>query len=124
MPHPMSDRTIRCRLVGIGAATSGLVLDLEQDSPALIGRDPGCSLAIARTANGGSSVSRHHAVVEWTAKLGWCVYDTGSTNGTSVLKQGRPPTILLPIPTRHPLEPGDVIELAGSQECQFLFQAL
>lgn len=120
----MSSQDGRRRLVGIGAATKGIFHDLEDDSPVLVGRDPGCAIVIARAAEGGASVSRHHAVVEWSAKSGWCVYDSGSTNGTSLLRQGIPPTIPLTVPKRYPLDPGDVIELAGSHDYQFAFQAV
>jgi ABC-type multidrug transport system ATPase subunit/pSer/pThr/pTyr-binding forkhead associated (FHA) protein len=67
-------------------------------------------------------VSRQHAVVEQASDGTCCVYDTGSTNGTVVLREGLPPSIVLMPGTLVPVAVGDVIELAGSDDYQFAIE--
>jgi pSer/pThr/pTyr-binding forkhead associated (FHA) protein len=111
------------RLVGIGVGTGGTVCPLAEGQAVVIGRDPGCTIVLLEQTgqhpDGLGTVSRHHAVIEHVSGVGWCVYDTGSRNGTAVLLGGRPPARWLPAGHRHPLHAGDVVELAGSDAYQF-----
>ena len=111
----------RLRLAGIGAHTRGLVRVLEPGETIVIGRHQDCSL-ICRTPTSGAEgalVSRQHAVVERRPDGVWSVYDSGSANGTVVLRGGRPPSIVLEPGVPCAINPGDIIELAGSEEYQF-----
>jgi ABC-type multidrug transport system ATPase subunit/pSer/pThr/pTyr-binding forkhead associated (FHA) protein len=109
------------QLAGIGRATKGLLRMLMPGDTAVIGRHPDCTLVCRPPAGSedGALVSRQHAVVEQDAAGTWCVYDTGSVNGTMVLRGGLPPSIVLEAGVPLPIRPGDVIELAGSDEYQF-----
>lgn len=122
----MSIDAPRYRLVGIGTCTKGMIHDLADDEPAVLGRNADCAIPIPRAsgATGTVPISRHHAVVERTPDKGWSICDSGSTNGTALLRQGRPPTIRLEPAQWYPLRPGDVIELAGSPDYEFMFQAV
>lgn len=116
---------MRYRLVGLGRATKGLAHALEHGGSAVIGRASDCALVVRLAVDGSSPpVSRYHVVIEWEAGRGWIVYDGGSTNGTALLKNGLPPTIPLKLFTRYVLDAGDVIELAGSPDYQFIFQVM
>lgn len=113
-------------LVGVGRCTKGLRHLLDPGQPAVIGRHADCTIVITRTPTAGDDlgqVSRRHAVVEHEADLGWGVKDCGSTNGTALLRGGLPPAVSLSPGVRHPLGSGDVIELAGSDEFQFVYHA-
>jgi ABC-type multidrug transport system ATPase subunit/pSer/pThr/pTyr-binding forkhead associated (FHA) protein len=114
----------RLRVAGIGRLTKGLTHLLVAGDAVVIGRHSDCTL-VCRTpadASDGSMVSRQHAVVEQQPDGGWCVYDTGSTNGTVVLRGGVPPSIVLSPGTHVPVAAGDVIELAGSTDYQFAIE--
>jgi ABC-type multidrug transport system ATPase subunit/pSer/pThr/pTyr-binding forkhead associated (FHA) protein len=116
----------RYRLVGIGRLTKGLVHLLEPGHPIVIGRHPDCTIVVSRTPEDGATtgyVSRQHAVIEEHPEHGWCIHDSGSVNGTAVLRGGLPPAVTLAAGTPHRLRPDDVIELAGSEEFQFAYQA-
>ena len=113
------------RLVGIGFCTKGIVRDLSRNEPAVIGRQADCAVAIRRASDGAAGpISRCHAVVEHAPDAGWRIRDGGSTNGTALLRQGIPPTVRLQSAQWYPLESGDVIELAGSPDYQFVFQTV
>ena len=115
----------RHRLVGIGFCTKGIVRDLSRNEPAVIGRQADCAVAIVRASDGAAGpISRCHAVVENAPDAGWRIRDGGSTNGTALLRQGIPPTVRLQSAQWYPLESGDVIELAGSPDYQFVFQTV
>src|SRR5689334_1912406 len=78
----------RLRLAGIGVHTLGLDRVLEPGDTVVIGRHQDCTL-ICRTPTGGREgvlVSRQHAVVERRADGVWSVYDSGSANGTMLLR--------------------------------------
>jgi ABC-type multidrug transport system ATPase subunit/pSer/pThr/pTyr-binding forkhead associated (FHA) protein len=113
--------SLRLRLVGTSDATKGLIQSLTQDVPTLIGRDPSCTVCVG--SSDANSVSRHHAVIEWSARDGWFLYDAGSSNGTSLLKGGMPPTLFLDVSRRYSLAAGDIIEIAGPEH-QFLVQVI
>jgi len=117
----MSTASERLRLTGIGKCTKGIAHILAPGEPVVIGRHPDCTVVCRTPADvsDGSMVSRQHAVVEQSADGRWCVYDTGSTNGTVILPQGLPPSIVLHPGTQVPVGSGDVIELAGSGDYQF-----
>ena len=113
------------RLVGIGAATRGTRCTLEDGMQVVIGRDSACTLVLRSGADDeedGASVSRHHAVIEQMPGRGWCVYDTGSTNGTAILSGGRPPARRLAPGESYALQSGDVVELASSTAYQFKYE--
>ena len=115
----------RHRLVGIGSCTKGIVREITKGEPAVIGRQADCAVAISRASDGGAGpISRYHAVVEHTPDAGWRICDSSSTNGTALLRQGIPPTVRLQPAQWYPLESGDVLELAGSPDYQFVFQTL
>jgi pSer/pThr/pTyr-binding forkhead associated (FHA) protein len=111
------------RLVGIGVGTGGTICPLPEGQAVVIGRDPGCTIVLLEPTRQRQedlgTVSRHHAVIEHISGLGWCVYDAGSTNGTAVLVGGLPPARWLPAGHPHPLHPGDIVEIAGSDAYQF-----
>ena len=117
----MSPEPDRLRLTGIGKCTKGLARTLAPGDAIVIGRHPECTIVCRTPADvsDGSMVSRQHAVVEQSVEGTWCVYDTGSTNGTVVLRGGLPPSIVLQPGMQVPVGPGDVIELAGSGDYQF-----
>src|ERR1051325_5295608 len=107
------------RLVGIGACTTELEHEMHSGEAIVLGRHEECTLAIARSSARGDHValvSRQHAVVEDDPTLGWCVYDTGSTNGTVLLRGGYPPAVKLAPGIRHRLRPGGVVGLRGNGE--------
>jgi ABC-type multidrug transport system ATPase subunit/pSer/pThr/pTyr-binding forkhead associated (FHA) protein len=112
---------VRLQLAGIGRGTKGLVRVLAPGDTAVIGRHPECTLVVRPPSEGheGALVSRQHAVVEQAADGSWIVYDTGSVNGTMVLRGGLPPSVVLEAGVPQPIRPGDIIELAGSDEYQF-----
>jgi ABC-type multidrug transport system ATPase subunit/pSer/pThr/pTyr-binding forkhead associated (FHA) protein len=111
----------RLQLAGIGRGTKGLLRVLAPGESAVIGRHPECTLVCRPPIEGkdGALVSRQHAVIEQGADGAWCVYDTGSVNGTMLLRGGLPPSIVLEAGVPQPIRPGDIIELAGSDEYQF-----
>ena len=117
----MSSESDRLRLTGIGKCTKGLARTLVPGDAVVIGRHADCTMVCRTPADvsDGSMVSRQHAVVEQSVEGVWCVYDTGSTNGTVVLRGGLPPSIVLQAGTQVPVLPGDIIELAGSGDYQF-----
>ena len=117
----MSSESDRLRLTGIGKCTKGLARTLAPGDAVVIGRHAECTMVCRTPADvsDGSMVSRQHAVVEQSVEGVWCVYDTGSTNGTVVLRGGLPPSIVLQPGTQVPVLPGDIIELAGSGDYQF-----
>jgi ABC-type multidrug transport system ATPase subunit/pSer/pThr/pTyr-binding forkhead associated (FHA) protein len=115
------------RLVGVGGCTKGLTHLLEPGQPVVLGRDPDCTLVIRRqprSTDDTAYVSRRHAVIEDDRDRGWCVHDAGSANGTALLRGGLPPSIRLQHGVRYELNPDDILELAGSEEFQFAYQAL
>lgn len=111
------------RLVGIGPATKGIEHPLMPGEIVVIGRQNDCTIPLTRTVVDGETglVSRQHAVLEEVAPGCWCVYDTGSVNGSSVLRAGLPPAQALALGERFVLSHEDVIELAGSQSFQFAY---
>jgi serine/threonine protein kinase/ABC-type multidrug transport system ATPase subunit/pSer/pThr/pTyr-binding forkhead associated (FHA) protein len=125
-PDPVTASGYGYRLVGIGRRTEGLFHELSDGKASVLGRAPECSLPIPDEVGDGAKtglISRTHAVVELTAANRWSLHDDGSTNGTALLRQGIPPTILLETARLYPLESGDVIELASCADYQFLFQS-
>jgi ABC-type multidrug transport system ATPase subunit/pSer/pThr/pTyr-binding forkhead associated (FHA) protein len=120
-PEPPPLPAERLQLAGIGRATKGLTKVLEPGEIAVIGRHPDCTLVCRPPADAtdGALVSRQHAVVERAADGTWCVYDTGSVNGTMLLRGGLPPSIVLETGLPATIRPGDIIELAGSSDYQF-----
>ena len=116
----------RLRLTGTGAHTLGLDRVLAEGDTVVIGRHRDCTL-VCRTPTGGREgvlVSRQHAVVERRADGVWCVYDSGSANGTLLLRGGRPPSVPLEAGVPYAINPGDVIELAGSDDYQFAVERM
>jgi ABC-type multidrug transport system ATPase subunit/pSer/pThr/pTyr-binding forkhead associated (FHA) protein len=121
----MSTSSDRLRLAGIGKCTKGLARLLTPGEPVVIGRHADCTIVCrtpADVSDAATMVSRQHAVVEQGSDGAWCVYDTGSTNGTLILRGGLPPSIVLQPGTHHRLALGDVIELAGSGDYQFAIE--
>ncbi len=117
-PHP--------HLVGVGIATIPIRYELHPRERVTIGRDVACSIVLGGFAVADDAVawvSLIHAVVEEDVDGGWCIYDNESTNGTSLLKGGRLPTISLAPGERYPLHDGDVVELAGAEELRLVFLA-
>lgn len=116
----------RYRLVGLGGYTVGVRQDLTDEHPVVLGRHSSCTISITggSEAADADALSRFHAVVERTPDQGWSICDSDSTNGTALLRHGVPPTIQLEPARHYPLEPGDIIELAGSADYQFVFQAV
>jgi ABC-type multidrug transport system ATPase subunit/pSer/pThr/pTyr-binding forkhead associated (FHA) protein len=121
----MPSAPARLRLAGIGKCTKGLTRTLESTEAAVFGRHSDCTFVCRPPddAPDAALVSRQHAVIEHDGHGGWCIYDTGSTNGTLILRGGMPPSMVLEPGTKYPIAPGDVIELAGSELYQFAVQA-
>jgi diguanylate cyclase (GGDEF)-like protein len=88
-------------LVCVDGEPASLGLRVALDGELVIGRDPGCSVALASP-----DLSRRHARVVPDG-AGHAIEDVGSTNGTYVngarLDRG----------TRAPLRPGDRVEVGG-----------
>jgi ABC-type multidrug transport system ATPase subunit/pSer/pThr/pTyr-binding forkhead associated (FHA) protein len=112
---------VRLQLAGIGRGTKGLHRLLSPGDAAVIGRHPDCTLVCRPPAAAGDGVlvSRQHAVVEQAKDGSWVVYDTGSVNGTMLLRGGLPPSVVLDPGVPAVIRPGDIIELAGSSDYQF-----
>jgi ABC-type multidrug transport system ATPase subunit/pSer/pThr/pTyr-binding forkhead associated (FHA) protein len=111
------------RLVGIGKCTKGIVCDLQPGEAVVIGRDADCTIVLTRTPEVDGDfhfISRQHAVIE-DERARWCIRDNGSTNGTALLRGGIPPAEALVSGVNHALTADDVIELARSQDFQFVF---
>ena len=117
-PPPLPSRL---QLAGVGRGTKGLTRVLAPGETAVIGRHPECTIVCRPPADAGDGtlVSRQHAVVEQDTNGAWVVYDTGSVNGTMLLRGGLPPSIVLEAGVPAPIRPGDIIELAGSDDYQF-----
>lgn len=115
---PLSDRTPDFRLVGAGPGTAGLEHCLERDHAIVVGRHDDCTivLPVPSAEFDGTTISRRHVVLEYIPDRGWCVYDTGSENGSAILVAGLPPAVRLDPGVRCPLHPGDVIELSGNKD--------
>jgi ABC-type multidrug transport system ATPase subunit/pSer/pThr/pTyr-binding forkhead associated (FHA) protein len=121
----MTDTSEWLGLAGIGRYTKGIARMLTPGEAVVIGRQADCTLVCRVPADGSDvgMVSRRHAVVEQSPDGGWCVSDTGSTNGTLILRGGIPPSLVLQPNTKYSIQPGDVIELAGSADYQFAIES-
>jgi ABC-type multidrug transport system ATPase subunit/pSer/pThr/pTyr-binding forkhead associated (FHA) protein len=122
----MTHTSERLRLAGIGKCTKGIARTLTPGEAVVIGRHADCTLVcrVPADVSEAGMVSRQHAVVEQSPDGGWCVYDTGSTNGTLVLRGGIPPSIVLQPGIHYSIRSGDVIELAASADYQFALEAV
>jgi len=116
---------VRFELAGLTAGTEAVCYILTPGEAVVIGRDKECTIVVgAQTAGAASDrlISRQHAVLEDIPGRGWCIHDNGSRNGTAILRAGRLPALVLQPGVDHRLEQDDVIELAGSDEYQFVFR--
>ncbi|XP_067420886.1 kanadaptin [Emydura macquarii macquarii] len=100
-----------------GGAIVG-TLRLEGGSWFLVGRLPGCALALEHP-----SVSRHHAVLQYRGRdqPGFYVYDLGSTHGTFLNKARLPPRTYCRVRVGHALRFGGssrLFLLQGPEEDQ------
>jgi pSer/pThr/pTyr-binding forkhead associated (FHA) protein len=116
---------IRFELAGMTANTEAVCYVLTPGEAVIIGRDKDCTIVVGAHSPGAESsrlISRQHAVLEDIPGRGWCIHDNGSRNGTAVLRAGRLPGLVLNPGVDHQLEKDDVIELAGSDDYQFVFR--
>lgn len=74
--HTLDETAPGARLQVIAGQAGGGTFEIGQS--AIIGRDPGCEVALEEAA-----VSRRHAEIEWTYQ-GYVLRDLGSSNGTFV----------------------------------------